>query len=308
MDSASHPDLNKALRGGGAHNFGIATSITVKLHPYEGMWGGVHVITEEHFDAVFDAYDVFTRELAQDDKGHLLMDFARVNGTLIVAQYMSYPEPIEDPPVFDSFRPIPAVMDTLRLTDYSDLAVEMAHITDTRGKRNTYWTRAFKYDNDLLRSIYNLWFTTSEAYADRFLAALDVQLITPQMRKLASSSGVGNVLGLEDSEETLQLIVLSIIWENEADDEAVMSIIRELDGGIEVLVQRRGKHHDFKYMNYAHNEQDVIASYGQKNKDFLKAVAARYDPTGVFQKLQPGGFKLDGPQSFEPSLAHKEEL
>ncbi|KAJ4186935.1 hypothetical protein NW759_016922 [Fusarium solani] len=302
VNSTSHTDLNKALRGGGASNFGIVTSFEVNLYPYNGMWGGVHVVTEEHFDAVFDAYDVFTHGLAEDGKAHLLMDFARVNGTLIVAQFMSYPEPVQDPPVFDSFRPIPAAMDTLRLTNYSDLAIEMAQITDTRGKRNTYWTRAFKYDIDLLKSIYKVWVTTSESYADRLLAALDVQLIMPQMRKAASSSGVGNVLGLEDSDEILQLIVLSIIWENETDDEEVMDIIRQLDADIEVLVQQRGKHHDFKYMNYGHTEQDVIGSYGQKNKAFLKEVAAKYDPMGVFQKLQPGGFKLDGPDYLVPGL------
>jgi hypothetical protein len=178
VDEVSHPDLNKALRGGGAHNFGIATSVTVKLYPFEGMWGGTRVVLSENFDAVFDAYDDFARALAQDDKAHLIMDFARVNGTLIVAQYWSYPDPVENPPVFDSLQSVPNVLDTLRLTTYSDLAMEMAQLTDTRGRRNLYWTRSFKYDIESLRSVYDLWYASSEHNKDYLMGALDVQLIT----------------------------------------------------------------------------------------------------------------------------------
>ena len=32
----------------------------------------------------------------------------------------------------------------------------------------------------------------------------------------------------------------------------------------------------------------------KENQAKLKAVALRYDPNGVFQRLQPGYFKLDG--------------
>lgn len=50
---------------------------------------------------------------------------------------------------------------------------------------------------------------------------------------------------------------------------------------------------DWVYMNYGSQFQDVISSYGPENKAALKRIAAKYDPTGVFQNLQPGYFKLD---------------
>ncbi len=49
---------------------------------------------------------------------------------------------------------------------------------------------------------------------------------------------------------------------------------------------------DFVYMNYADGSQDVLAGYGAENLEFMRRVAARYDPRQVFQKLCPGGFKL----------------
>ena len=48
------------------------------------------------------------------------------------------------------------------------------------------------------------------------------------------------------------------------------------------------------YMNYAYPTQSVIQSYGEENVRFLKGVSKKYDPQQIFQKLVPGGFKLNG--------------
>lgn len=50
---------------------------------------------------------------------------------------------------------------------------------------------------------------------------------------------------------------------------------------------------DLVYLNYADTSQDSMGSYGEDNLRFLKEVAAKYDPEGVFQRRFPGGFKLD---------------
>jgi hypothetical protein len=52
---------------------------------------------------------------------------------------------------------------------------------------------------------------------------------------------------------------------------------------------------DFKYMNYAAVNQDVLKGYGKENYDRLQAIAEKYDPDQVFQKLSPGYFKFGGP-------------
>jgi hypothetical protein len=46
------------------------------------------------------------------------------------------------------------------------------------------------------------------------------------------------------------------------------------------------------YQNYAAAEQPVFPSYGASNYAKLKAISAKYDPAGVFTKLQPGYFKI----------------
>jgi hypothetical protein len=44
--------------------------------------------------------------------------------------------------------------------------------------------------------------------------------------------------------------------------------------------------------NYAGAAQDVFAGYGEKNRERLRDIQSKYDPEGVFSRLQPGGFKL----------------
>lgn len=48
----------------------------------------------------------------------------------------------------------------------------------------------------------------------------------------------------------------------------------------------------FLYLNFAGGFQNPLASYGDESLEFMKGVAQKYDPTGVFQTLVPGGFKL----------------
>jgi len=48
----------------------------------------------------------------------------------------------------------------------------------------------------------------------------------------------------------------------------------------------------FIYQNYAALQQPVFKGYGQKNLEKLGAVSKKCDPLGLWQKLQPGYFKI----------------
>ncbi|CAG9946944.1 unnamed protein product [Clonostachys rosea f. rosea IK726] len=193
VDRDSHPDLNKTLHGGGAFNFGIVTSLTLKLHSYDGMWGGMNVVDEANFDAVWDAYDKYTSDLIEENKAHLIMDFFQLDGRMVVAKFMGFLAPQPNPAIFQGLCSIPKVHDTLRLDQYSGLAKEMQEVTNCRGERNTYWTLAMRYDIRLLKDCYELWARMTKAYEDRFRFAFDVNHITPAMRNQAAGRGTGNV-------------------------------------------------------------------------------------------------------------------
>lgn len=58
------------------------------------------------------------------------------------------------------------------------------------------------------------------------------------------------------------------------------------------LGEKRGSYLPFKYMNDASRDENPLRSYPTANLERLKAIAAKYDPLGVFQRLQNGGFLL----------------
>lgn len=45
-------------------------------------------------------------------------------------------------------------------------------------------------------------------------------------------------------------------------------------------------------MTFDTGSRKVLGSYGAENIKLMQEVAAKYDPEGVFQKLQNGGFLL----------------
>jgi hypothetical protein len=81
-------------------------------------------------------------------------------------------------------------------------------------------------------------------------------------------------------------------WTNAADDDAARSVSIETEKTWNKLSRERGFAVDFLYMNDTSREQNPLASYGAANIAKLKSIAAKYDPTRVFQTLQNDGFLL----------------
>ncbi len=59
------------------------------------------------------------------------------------------------------------------------------------------------------------------------------------------------------------------------------------------IAEAKGKADPFFYLGFSGGFQKPLCSYGMENVNFMKRVAAKYDPDRVFQKLVPGGFKLE---------------
>ncbi len=64
--------------------------------------------------------------------------------------------------------------------------------------------------------------------------------------------------------------------------------------------KRLGTYEEFVYLNLAAQFQDPIRAYGEDNVQFIRRVAVKYDPAGVFQRLTPGGFKISKVGTFRP--------
>jgi hypothetical protein len=101
-----------------------------------------------------------------------------------------------------------------------------------------------------------------------------------------------NSLGLDQSDGPLMSILLLNWWKNKDDDDRIIQTFKGVLDKIDQDAASRGTSVAYKYMNYAYNFQNPIASYGKELQEKLLEVSHAYDRYGLFQKGVPGGFKL----------------
>ncbi|KAF1347359.1 hypothetical protein EJ07DRAFT_185307 [Lizonia empirigonia] len=151
------------------------------------------------------------------------------------------------------------------------------------GLRQAFWTWTVKLDKDLATSTKDIFFeVTAITDTADLVAAISLQVITEPILEKITARG-GNALGLSSADGPLMNFAATV------KDRAVTA------------AKVKGKDMAYLYMNYASPWQDPVAGYGAANKAKLQSISKKYDPSGVFEKLQPGYFKLGGaPKSGSP--------
>lgn len=84
----------------------------------------------------------------------------------------------------------------------------------------------------------------------------------------------------------------NLAWKNPKDDALFTSIGQDTINRLSKYAKSIKKDNEYIYLDYAYETQNPLHSYGPDNLNKLRAVAKKYDPKEVFQKLVPGGFKL----------------
>lgn len=179
----------------------------------------------------------------------------------------------------------------------------------------SYVTASITISNDY-QTLREIWDASDKVYnAIPAMAKVDWMMsFVPQpvvQQQYAAKTG-GNVLGLSNVKEdqigmklplkglcclnlTNAFLVLWLLsrW-NEPELDTMMDEARQkfLDDA-EAIAKKHSKYSPFVYLNYAGPKQKPLCGYGADNVAFIKKVAKKYDPQGVFQKLMPGGFKID---------------
>ncbi|TVY39483.1 Bifunctional solanapyrone synthase [Lachnellula subtilissima] len=123
---------------------------------------------------------------------------------------------------------------------------------------------AFDAYNNSVKSIQNL---TGVSWS------LIIEPVPPQTYLRGASK---NALGLGDRTDTLAIYTAA---------RAVMEVI-------EAKAKALGAYDPYIYLNYAAPWQEVIASYGEASVSRLQRLRANVDPSEVFTRLVPGGFKV----------------
>ncbi len=258
------------------------------------MWGGSKFGGPDSIQPTLDAFYHFSHNAGQDpDAGtYSALCWSLEYGMHLTSTALVYAQPKEYPAIFENYTKTPSMQDTLKLRDMVDMAHETSS-SSPNGLRESYRTATYQVSEEMLRTVADNFIAGVEAVntVEGILPCAVFQPMTPGTVSNFQRNG-GNCMGIEASEKPLMNVNYCTMWAKEEDDEEVLKFMRGTHAKDEEKAKELGLQHRYLYQNYAAEDQDVFAGYGEENRARLRAISKKYDPDQVFQKLQPGYFKL----------------
>ncbi|KAM7210774.1 hypothetical protein V8F06_013852 [Rhypophila decipiens] len=281
-------DLFWALKGGGP-NFGIVTKFELYTVPTYLVWGSILVFGVDQANEVLAAFDQWQNHGSDDVKSTASM----VITLDVITVFLTYSDPVPAPPPavfapFNAITPLAVALPPMNVTFKAVNQLASAGTPNTPA-RHDYRAFSSRIDTALTQEIYAFWRGKAVAARDSFGVnqTFVVQHIGEGLRQAGISKG-GNALNIPPGRQ--QWWTTLIDWTNPEFDAQARQVSIDTTARWSQRAKERGVDLPFLYLNDASRDQNPLASYGAQNLAKLKAIAAKYDPKQVFQKLQNGGF------------------
>lgn len=102
----------------------------------------------------------------------------------------------------------------------------------------------------------------------------------------------GNMLGLDRVDDNALLWLITGATDTSEQGAIMREKLTAYSATLKDFGEARNSSIDWQYLNYADVTQDPLGSYGKDNVEFMRDVAAKYDPSSVFQEKVVSGRKL----------------
>ncbi|MFF3690951.1 FAD-binding oxidoreductase [Streptomyces sp. NPDC002187] len=273
-DDDEHPELFWALHGGGG-NFGVATSITLKLHPLPAMSVALLLFPAQRGDEVLPVYREVLESAPDEVGGGFIYltgppeEFVpeHLVGKAVACVLVTYTGTL--PELREAVAPLLALGHDAELITELPYADLQCMIDDPPGLRN-YWSAEY-----LAR--------LPEEAMQVFCARAESMIVPSNSQHILFP--MGGALERGDSAYPVPWRTASWvshpfgIWDSPADDERGRKWVR--DAREDVVPWSIG----LVYLNFIGLEgpERIVAGFGAENYRRLEAVKAQYDPDNVFR-------------------------
>ncbi|KAE8168178.1 hypothetical protein BDV40DRAFT_310079 [Aspergillus tamarii] len=293
-NATSNADLFAALKAG-QNNLGVVTRFDLLSFKQGSYWGGGIGYAESAAPAQLAAFAEFKTPANFDPDAEIEQSFLyyKAKGLRISSNNMFYSKPIVNASSLRRFAQIqPQISNTMRISNSSDFSKEMSE-AQPANLLGVWATTTFKSSLAGLQDVYRLWNSsvTELSSVDGLVSSLTFQAVPPVTGQDGSIGTFGLAPGTHP-EKDLVICLIANWWSNTTDSARMLNGTKEFIAAVEKNTEAQGTKVPFTYLNYAASWQDPIQSIGEEQVNFLKKVAAKYDPDGVFQTKVPGGFKI----------------
>ncbi|KAL8866197.1 MAG: hypothetical protein Q9198_008994 [Flavoplaca austrocitrina] len=288
--NANHnQDLFKAMKGG-ANNFGIVTTFTLKTYAINQVWGGIKFYSLDQLPALFAAMQEYQSKPKKDLYANLMLQAFTTNASVGAVLNMVYLKPVVNASAFAPFYSIPTTGDTTKIQSLTQM---MSGQQVPPLPRWDWFATSFRPTASIYQKIADIVTKAPELATIQSTAggslAIGVQPINTNLIRIGNAHG-GNSLGLKNVNQTW--FVLDAGWISSDADAMIHNATRALNTRIKDASKAERVYEPYEFMNDASWDQDVISTYGVEGQRNMRQVQRKYDPNMVFQKLVPGGWKL----------------
>jgi hypothetical protein len=229
--------------------------------------------------------------LNSDNRGMVLFTLGQFFSINIGMTQLTYLEPVASPPLLDGFMKVSG-LNTMKITTYNAIAQENGR--GAQGGQNTLWaTFTFLNNKEFMATIVKM---ADDKKKDMPLFAPGINVIFAPIWKVSRDksflNGGGNALGLNESDDDLIVVLLSVTWVLADRGPRITQALREFVDEVQAKAKELKVWNRYIEPNFAADFQDVMAGFGQNSLTFLRDTSLKYDPDKLFQTQVPGGFKL----------------
>ncbi|KAH7024746.1 uncharacterized protein B0I36DRAFT_366662 [Microdochium trichocladiopsis] len=293
-NKTNHQDLFMALKGGN-NNFGVVTRVDLATFQHsQQIHGGLIIVPVEASDAVLENLQRFTDDDAAGGvhtNAGLTVEYF-LNATSGVGQILLWVIDTDAAGEHEAIRPFlemqPQIVNRVATSSIAQYPSSVPAVT-----RVMMADLTFVNDLETLKGVHKITMQIFEESKGIPGLVWDFQF-EPLSRHVIDQSVArgGNSLGINGTADDLLIMFIMPLWSDPAYDDQVYAAAQKWHSSVQAYTASMGKGHRFEFANYAAKFQNVMASYGPENLQFLRTVSRKYDPKQIFQRSVRGGYKL----------------